>query len=75
MNIIVNDKKREWSDNKITFSQLVELEYSVSPNEADDIYSVRYRLDRSIPWESLKFSDPVEVKDDMEFHVFKNNES
>ena len=73
--IIIEGRKQEWTDKTISFSQLVEFVFKTQLDEPNDAYSVRYRDDSSSPWQYMKFSDPVEVKNDMEFNVRRNSNS
>jgi hypothetical protein len=68
--IVVNGRPREWSENEISFEQVVALAYPNPPQGSNIEYTVSYRRAHGHkPEGTLKAAESVKVKDGMFFDV------
>jgi len=74
--IIVNGQQKRWNEERISFSQVVNLAYPGSPAGGDIVYTVTYSKGPSQnPQGTLLDGQSVRVKDRMVFDVVKTVKS
>jgi hypothetical protein len=74
--IIVNGRPKEWSEKKISFTQVVVLAYGTYENNDQVIYTMTYKPnDHSNNGGDMVLGDEVNVHPGMVFNVTKANKS
>lgn len=68
--IVVNGRRREWNEDRISFEQVVALAYPNPPKGSNIEYTISYRRAHgNKPEGTLKAGESVKVKDGMIFDV------
>jgi hypothetical protein len=74
--IIVNGRPKEWSEKKISFTQVVVLAFGTYENNDQIIYTMTYKAnDHSNHGETMVLGDEVNVHPGMVFNVSRTDKS
>lgn len=74
--IIVNGRQKEWSEKKISFTQVIVLAFGTYENNDQIIYTMTYKAnDHSNNGGEMVLGDEVNVHPGMVFNVTKTNKS
>ena len=73
--IIVNGRQKDWSEKKISYTQVVTLAFEHPHTEDTYLYIIDYSRAEGNKKGSMEFGDTLKVKDGMVFNVSETHRS